>query len=727
MMLDILVSYFKSMQEPANRMLTFDKCFRITCFLLVVFLLAAWPKQPALASGTVTNCTSWIGGLPGISDTLGELLPNGGTITFACNGTINAQGFDIMTSTTLDASNQNVTLVGFFSEVSAVFNLKNLTLSEGSVTYTENGGGTLTNVNFTNSEQPLINNGNLTLQGGQFTDNATALSGGAITNAGTLTATNTQFTNNSAIDLSETCTDCGYGGAIDNVGGMLTLNHATFQFNSSSFQGAALMNRNDGDAIINDSTFDANGSEDWQAAAIFGDSANPGHFIIMNDSSVINSIRGGGIIVAGSPLTINNSLIDGNTSVVEGGGIIFAAEGEEDTLTISGSTITHNVAGFPGGGIKIVYLYPGANMITHSDISSNTGGGISIETNGGYPLTISQSSITNNTSSKPGGGIQSGIDLNIVESSITDNTASSGGGIYMNGANATLTLDRSLVASNVASGGALPGDGFGGGINSINGNVTVVNSTFTDNAALNKGGAIYIQNASSAHTYSVLSSTFSGNDASFGRSLYNETANPKKVSVKNSILSGDPGISTQCFGPIIHAGNNLSSDNSCIGFKVVDAADIALQPLASNGGLTETMALIASSPAVDGVPVAQCGVSTDQRGGVRPLGNGCDIGAFESPFTFSLPNAAPSRNFFVGTPITLTWNGVNWSTGYEVVVDSSSTFTNPLNYQKSDISADALQATVSSLPVGTYYWRVRAKKPDGSWGAWSAVESFIIA
>lgn len=59
-------------------------------------------------------------------------------------------------------------------------------------------------------------------------------------------------------------------------------------------------------------------------------------------------------------------------------------------------------------------------------------------------------------------------------------------------------------------------------------------------------------------------------------------------------------------------------------------ADPQLGPLQGNGGPTDTQAIAASSPAVDGVPATGSGcLATDQRGVLRPAGAACDIGAFE--------------------------------------------------------------------------------------------------
>ena len=57
--------------------------------------------------------------------------------------------------------------------------------------------------------------------------------------------------------------------------------------------------------------------------------------------------------------------------------------------------------------------------------------------------------------------------------------------------------------------------------------------------------------------------------------------------------------------------------------------------ITSNGGPTQTVALLASSSGVNAIPLSSCTdasgnpVTTDQRGVPRPQGNACDIGAFE--------------------------------------------------------------------------------------------------
>jgi hypothetical protein len=62
-----------------------------------------------------------------------------------------------------------------------------------------------------------------------------------------------------------------------------------------------------------------------------------------------------------------------------------------------------------------------------------------------------------------------------------------------------------------------------------------------------------------------------------------------------------------------------------------------LLSLASNGGPTQTHALVTDSPAVDLDATCGLGMTIDQRGYARPVGFGCDAGAYEFDST---PTAA---------------------------------------------------------------------------------------
>jgi hypothetical protein len=128
--------------------------------------------------------------------------------------------------------------------------------------------------------------------------------------------------------------------------------------------------------------------------------------------------------------------------------------------------------------------------------------------------------------------------------------------------------------------------------------------------------------------------------------------------------------------------------------------------LQNNGGPTQTIALLASSPAIDHIPAANC-PATDQRGVSRRPGERCDIGAFEFPDT-----TPPTLN--LPSPIT-----VNATSPQGAVVSYTATAT--------DDDGDALTPTCapasgSTFPIGTTTVNCSASEP----GSDTATGSFSV-
>jgi hypothetical protein len=222
-----------------------------------------------------------------------------------------------------------------------------------------------------------------------------------------------------------------------------------------------------------------------------------------------------------------------------------------------------------------------------------------------------------------------------VQAELHGVTVTGGGTGIEIGEDVTLTLTRSTVSENagetaIDNGGTLMltdstvSDNAGIGIAGNGGTLTVTNSTVSGNT----GGGI-VNNVDM--TLSLFNSTVSGNTGGGITNAPNGT-----TMVANSLVDGD------CIGDITSGGYNIESPGDTCGFDLdgTDQVDVTegqlnLGPLQDNGGPTMTHALQTGpvvSAAIDQIPEADCGVTTDQRGEPRPAGpdpKQCDVGSFE--------------------------------------------------------------------------------------------------
>jgi CSLREA domain-containing protein len=303
-------------------------------------------------------------------------------------------------------------------------------------------------------------------------------------------------------------------------------------------------------------------------------------------TSAHTSVGGGGIDSSG-PLTLDNSVVTGNTALAQengagtnddatadGGGVNAA-----DTTTISDSTIAGNFATTTATGA--------------SGDARTFGGGVSSNA----PLSIDHSTINGNQASATstqvaaytyGGGLRLNMNTTIELSTITGNTVNPNG----------------PGASNILAGGGITG--FAGTLN-------LKSSTVAANGR------------------ATLSMVGANLDDSPGISMV----------LENTIVADAGPGSQNCDTPISSNGHNLDEDGTCGLSGTGDiTGDPILSPLAANGAPTKpkTMALGIGSPALDkGTQAGQTTQNEDERGLARPQDatsivnavDGTDIGAFE--------------------------------------------------------------------------------------------------
>ncbi len=381
---------------------------------------------------------------------------------------------------------------------------------------------------------------------------------------------------------------------------------------------------------------------------------------IPSTSSGSNFRDGGGGIYNIGEMTIRNSLVENNSTIRYGSGILNSG-----TLTIVASVLRGNKDSTP--------FTPGQ--------SSSRGGAIA---NIGGRLTLRDSSLTGNVASQ-GGGVYNdaiaaaGVAI-IVSSDIRGNTAQLWGGGIDNFS--TMSVLYSSITNNTVGSGPLILIGDGGGIhNSGFSTLTVKHSTLSGNRAFRAGGGLF--NGSRAEFTHV---TLSNNRAATGvparadnlrYTLGNEVFIDPDVSqndatvFQNSIIAGvvSPASAVgNCFSGIFSSpintvfqfeksvpftttskGYNIDNGNTC---KLVLANDLppntnpllgVLADLGSTaGGVLITLPVVgtlprwahvpAVGPAVDTIPTSACpSPGVDQRLHARPsVASGqCDIGAVE--------------------------------------------------------------------------------------------------
>jgi uncharacterized repeat protein (TIGR01451 family) len=372
--------------------------------------------------------------------------------------------------------------------------------------------------------------------------------------------------------------------------------------------------------------------------------------LIITDTSGTTTITGAG---AATTIIDSNGL---DSVVVVRSGVSFAASG----VTLTG--------GVSSGGVTTAE--DSSTALTDARVTRNhsdeTGGGIN---NFEGDVTLTRVEVDHNTSDGPGGGIENfnGF-VHVVDSWIHANQSWFGGGgidvfagkcgcseqpptqLGPSGKAGEVTVENSTISDNFTHG---PGGAINAsGLDQQQGEdaavtsegtavVTVTNSTISGNTAAaipfcecefpSEGGGLSLTNT----TGSLTNDTIYGNSAidegggADGGGLYvGSEGSGSDVSIVNTILDENlaAGVVENCSveADELHSlGHNLESGDTC-GFTATGdqtETDPKLGSLRDNGGLTPTHKLLDGSPAIDTADNG-AGPATDQRGGHRPPGGG---------------------------------------------------------------------------------------------------------
>jgi hypothetical protein len=362
--------------------------------------------------------------------------------------------------------------------------------------------------------------GELTIRSSTFTSNTSNRAGGGIeVNGGTVTLEDVDFASNNA------GTSPGNGGALHVTTGTVNATSGEVTGNMA-VEGGGFWNNAGSTMTLTGVSLSGNRA--------MGTDADNG---------------GGGLYNNGGTLNLNSVTLAENTATEgsgSGGGLLSTA----GTVTVTGSSFSENDANRAGGAIEIV---EGMLMLTDTDFTGNAtgdapGNGGALHVTGAARVTVTGGTVSGNTAASEGGGFwnQTAARMTVTGTVFTDNVAEGdaadggGGALYNNGG--TLRLMQARIVRNSATGDAGSGGGIlnnggtlhmsggivdtnranraGGGIEDASGTVqldsVLVRGNLIADAAPGNGGGLH----SGGGTVTVTNSSFLGNTAVEGGGLW---------------------------------------------------------------------------------------------------------------------------------------------------------------------------------------------------------------
>jgi CSLREA domain-containing protein len=624
----------------------------------------------------------------------GAITLGGEQLTVDKNLTINGPGSGVLSISGNNAS--RVLSVDFGATVT----LKGLTIKQGKAQF---GGGINSEGTLSLLNCVVTSNNAVGPNGTSEATNGQEAQGGGILNMGTLSIVDSVVSGNvaqggaGAYGLVVGSGGPAFGGGIYNAGGGTTTIADSKVTNNKAIGGSGSDNGFAGSSgsVGQGGGIYSDGAEvHVTGGTFFGNSAVGGEGTSGDeDAGTGGDANGGALWVSAGDMTLSGVEINNNAARAGDGGDVLAhyvsqpggsASGgaiyvSSPVATITRCKITNNIA---AGGLKRGDAYGGgvysasglvvsdssfvANRAAGSDalglISASGGVGY-----GGAVMVVGPLSVAGSTFAQNSAIAGTGSNANATHGSedpAGDGGDAIGGAIY--GGPAAAAISRSTFSGNWATAGngglgydaviwpaGDGGDAKGGAIDvPVDSELTLTACTIASNTAT--GGLKGAWGGGAADGQSFGGGVRGDVEVTFAGTI-----------AANNVAGNGPDVSA-AGGVDSHGFNLIGKTDGSAGWIASDKKGTAaspldpkLGPLASNGGATKTMALLAGSPAI--YAGHAFGLTTDQRGTTRPRnlasvpnapgGDGSDMGAFELQ---ALAAQTPFKPFVIGaTPLTI--------------------------------------------------------------------------
>jgi predicted outer membrane repeat protein len=251
---------------------------------------------------------------------------------------------------------------------------------------------------------------------------------------GAIVATGAYYVGTGSLTLDHvtmTGSSAGAGGALREWNSDLTVTNSTLSNNTSTGNGGAIQSWG-GAVHITDSTFSANSAGGGGGGLRTGSGATS----ISRSSFTSNDAGTGGGIQAVDSLSLDGSVISGNTATASSGG---------------GGLMLYGM--YSSGGAVVSNSLISGNSATYSLYGGGRGGGALAESGGSAAIHFENVTMVDNSASGDGGAVYGSGNVDVSSSTLSGNSAAGkGGGLLSRGTGAS--VENSIIANNTASAAA---------------------------------------------------------------------------------------------------------------------------------------------------------------------------------------------------------------------------------------------------------------------------------